>query len=104
MTREWTVDAVTFPSMDSRGRHGTPRARRAARLAAPLLALAALAAACGGSDDGGTEAATPAADGGGGPVLDAAVLTGEATTLDGASFDLGGLADKDLVVWFWAPW
>lgn len=38
------------------------------------------------------------------PRLDAAVLQGQAATLDGTSFDLGALAGKDLVVWFWAPW
>jgi hypothetical protein len=39
-----------------------------------------------------------------GPRLSAEVFDGEATTVDGASFDLATLASKDLVVWFWAPW
>ena len=38
------------------------------------------------------------------PRLDADVLQGQAATIDGTSFDLGSLAGKDLVVWFWAPW
>lgn len=38
------------------------------------------------------------------PRLDPAVLQGQAATIDGTSFDLGSLAGKDLVVWFWAPW
>jgi hypothetical protein len=39
-----------------------------------------------------------------GPKLDPAVLAGQAPTIDGASFDLGSVANKDLVIWFWAPW
>ena len=90
----------------------TPPRRGRVRLAAGAAALTLLAAACGGSDaddpiaassDAGTET-----DGGGesaaGPVLDASVLSGEAPLVAGGSFDLGTLADKDLVVWFWAPW
>ncbi len=38
------------------------------------------------------------------PRLDADVLQGQATTIEGTSFDLGSLAGKDFVVWFWAPW
>lgn len=38
------------------------------------------------------------------PRLDADVLQGQAATIEGTSFDLGSLAGKDLVVWFWAPW
>jgi len=63
-----------------------------------VLALAAvLAGACGGSDDDGPSAA-PAAD------LDPAALTATATSVDGDQVDLAGYADRDLVVWFWAPW
>lgn len=39
-----------------------------------------------------------------GPVLDPSILSGEAEILDGGSFDLATVANKDLVVWFWAPW
>ncbi len=60
------------------------------------LALALVAAGCGGSDD--------TTDGGSGETLEASVLSGEAMTVDGETFDLGSLAEKDLVVWFWAPW
>lgn len=38
------------------------------------------------------------------PRLDADVLQGQANTIEGTSFDLGSLAGKDFVVWFWAPW
>ncbi|MDH4362587.1 MAG: hypothetical protein OEY41_02750 [Acidimicrobiia bacterium] len=38
------------------------------------------------------------------PRLDPGALRGQAVTIDGTSFDLGSLAGKDLVVWFWAPW
>lgn len=38
------------------------------------------------------------------PRLDADVLQGQAATIEGTSLDLGSLAGKDLVVWFWAPW
>jgi hypothetical protein len=71
-----------------------------------LVALVMAAAACGsgGSGDGGGDTAAPAGESATGPVLDASILSGAATTLDGGSFDLGTLADKDLVVWFWAPW
>ena len=81
------------------------------RLALATVAGASLlAAACGGSDvtadattdagqgDGGQEQAAT------GPVLDASVLSGQATTIGGETFDLGSLAGTDLVVWFWAPW
>jgi hypothetical protein len=77
---------------------GTRKRRRGARFALAVLAgFALVAAACGGSD-------TDTAGGDAGTVLDASALTGTATTVSGASFDLGTLADKDLVVWFWAPW
>jgi hypothetical protein len=56
-----------------------------------------LAAACG-SDQEAT--ATPADA----PRLDPATLEGEAVTVSGEPYDLGALAGKDLVIWFWAPW
>ncbi len=81
-----------------------PSRTRASRLAAAAVALSLGVAACGGSDAddaaGGSDAEAAAS----GPVLDASVFSGEATTVDGASFDLGPLANQDLVVWFWAPW
>ena len=52
-----------------------------------------------GGDDGDEGAPTPD-----GPRLDPAVLSGEVNTVDGATFDLATVANKDLVVWFWAPW
>lgn len=77
-----------------------------------MVALALGAAACGGSDADDATAASDGAEGtapesaapADGPVLDASVFSGEATTVEGASFDLGPLANQDLVVWFWAPW
>jgi len=81
------------------------RTGRRAHGAAILAALALLAAACGGSDTGAPDASGAAAGApGDGQKLDPSVLSGTATTADGQSFDLGTLADKDLVVWFWAPW
>jgi hypothetical protein len=32
------------------------------------------------------------------------MFTGTATTLDGEEVDLADFAERDLVVWFWAPW
>jgi hypothetical protein len=57
------------------------------------LALALLVAACGDSEE--PRAADP---------LDADTFAGEAETVEGGTLDLGTLADRDLVVWFWAPW
>ena len=31
-------------------------------------------------------------------------FTGTVMTVDGGQVDLGTFEDKDLVVWFWAPW
>lgn len=105
-----SVDPVPHQGRSSSYPH--PMARisswtRAPGIAAAALALSLGAAACGGSDaadettsDGASESAASA----NGPVLDASVFSGEATTVDGASFDLGPLANQDLVVWFWAPW
>lgn len=69
---------------------------------AALAALSLTAAACGGTD-ADTEVA---ASGGfeGESMLDASVLNGTVSDVNGAEVDLGTLADKDLVVWFWAPW
>ena len=78
----------------------TSRRSRPRALVGLVVALALIAAACGGSDADVESAAA----GGSSEVLDAAVLSGQATTVAGDSFDLGTLADKDLVVWFWAPW
>ncbi|MGF1596950.1 MAG: hypothetical protein ACFCVK_08450 [Acidimicrobiales bacterium] len=78
---------------------GSARATRSARLAAVLLAVAFGAAACGGDED--TSAAAAERDG---PRLETSVLEGQATTVGGDPFDLGTLANADLVVWFWAPW
>ena len=86
-----------------------------------LAAIMMIAAACGGSGDdaGGSPnddapATTAAADSSavseaadsteGLPVLDPSTFEGEAVTLDGEAYDLGQLANADLVVWFWAPW
>jgi len=77
-----------------------PRRRRRLRLVAIVAALAALASACG-SDTEDPAAAPEVAVG---PVLDASILTGEATTVTGETVDLASFADQDLVVWFWAPW
>lgn len=52
---------------------------------------------------GGTSATKAPADPNA-PRLDADALQGQAAAIDGTSFDLGSLAGKDLVVWFWAPW
>lgn len=56
-----------------------------------------------GDDDvtGGDGTGAPGADG---PHLAASVFEGEIPTVDGATFDLATVANKDLVVWFWAPW
>ena len=51
----------------------------------------------------GATTATPEA-GPNGNLLTAATFDGQATTIQGETFDLAGLANKDLVIWFWAPW
>ncbi|MGI9596032.1 MAG: hypothetical protein ACR2QK_07715 [Acidimicrobiales bacterium] len=84
-------------------------------LAAAALAAAVVAAGCGAADEDVVDAGTAVEDATGdpagaeetaptGPTLDVSVLSGQAMTVTGESFDLGSLADKDLVVWFWAPW
>jgi hypothetical protein len=68
------------------------RAKRAHRgLAVGLLVLAA----CGGSS---APEARPAGD------VDPAAFTGSASTVTGDDVELAAFADRDLVVWFWAPW
>ncbi len=76
--------------------------RRRAPLAAVALALALVASACGGSDVD-TEVEVGAAAGAADDAT-ASLFTGEATTIDGETFDLATLAGEDLIVWFWAPW
>jgi hypothetical protein len=71
-------------------------------VAAVALALALTAAGCGAEDS--PAAQSSAQSGNGGPVLASSVLQGEARTIDGGSFELASLQNKDLVVWFWAPW
>lgn len=73
---------------------------------ASTAVVALLAASCGNtqdstSTDGASESAAEVSDG---PRLESTVLQGEAMTISGEAFDLGSLANKDLVVWFWAPW
>ena len=59
------------------------------------LALAlALLAACGSE----APEARPAGD------ADLAAFTRTAETITGDRIELAGYADRDLVVWFWAPW
>ena len=72
-----------------------------------LLGLLVLAAGCGSeaeeaTESGSTESGSSAAYGS--AVLESSVLDGEATTVEGETFQLGSLADTDVVVWFWAPW
>ncbi len=78
------------------------RLPRRAKLASLLAVVGLVSAACG---DGATEADDSAAAAQfASTQLDASVLSGTATTVSGESFDLAALGDKDLVVWFWAPW
>lgn len=60
------------------------------------MAAALALAACGGSDS----ATTPNPD----DVLASDVFDATARTVSGDAFQLGTLADQDLVLWFWAPW
>ncbi len=77
-----------------------------------LMLLSLVATSCGssGADDlattvsDATADASAAANEPSGPTLDASVLDGSATTVNGETFNLGDLAGTDLVVWFWAPW
>ncbi|MEM7337521.1 MAG: hypothetical protein AAF467_02670 [Actinomycetota bacterium] len=72
------------------------RRRRTGRLAAAAIALALVAAACGSGDE---QAGTGALN-----EISASTFDAQATTVSGEPFDLGELADRDLVLWFWAPW
>ena len=58
----------------------------------------ALLVGCGGGDDGagssGSTDSTVAAD----------AFDGAAPTVDGGEVDLADFGERDLVVWFWAPW
>lgn len=69
-----------------------PRAGKL-RILALVAAMVAVTTACGTERDDSTAA-----------VLDASILTGDATTVSGDTVDLAAFADQDLVVWFWAPW
>jgi hypothetical protein len=89
------------------GRKITKRRHQASTWLSALAAITIAASGCSASDDdtgqgeegAGASAAEPASD-----VLAAATFDGEATTVSGEVFDLAGLANKDLVIWFWAPW
>lgn len=80
----------------------------AASSPATTAAAASSAAATGSSTTGSSATGSPTTTGSkpkpAGPTVDPAVFQGQATTIDGQPFDLGSLANKDLVVWFWAPW
>ena len=67
-----------------------------ARLLSAVAVGALLLAGCG--DDGGGPSVEAASD------VDPGALTGTAATVDGGTVELGDYADRDLVVWFWAPW
>lgn len=77
-------------------RRGLPVARPFVLIA---IALAGLLLAAGCSSGDGQPSAAEGSD-----VLAASTFEGEATTIEGQSFDLSTLADNNLVVWFWAPW
>ncbi len=79
-----------------------PARRRRRLLVIVAAALGLAAAACGDSSTAQDEAGGVVADDA--TVLDAAVFDGTATTVGGETYDLGQLADADLVLWFWAPW
>ena len=96
-------------SLTTPGRHLVP--------IAVLIVL--VAAACGSSSDtqvagepsneAGAETTGAMPESGAepdptGPVLPVSVFDATATTLGGEPFDLGPLANADLVLWFWAPW
>lgn len=96
------------PMFDRSGRK--PRLSRLAPLAFGGLAL--IASSCSSSEptaapevaDGETGASQTVSEEPVGQRLDPSVLSGEFTTISGETIELGSLADKDLVVWFWAPW
>ena len=69
------------------------------------IVVALLVGACADEDvrleevGAGPTAAPPTGD-----VLDPSIFDDSATTIDGASFDLGSLEGSDVILWFWAPW
>ncbi len=75
-------------------------------MATAMAAFGLMAAGCGaGSETDENSAAAPSASAAEtGPQLDPAVFEGDAQIIDGDRFELGELAGKDLVLWFWAPW
>lgn len=75
------------------------RLRRRRTAAATLVALMLVLAGCSGSDEDSV-----AASSGGGDVLSPATFEGEAMSVSGETVDLATLADRDLILWFWAPW
>lgn len=75
------------------------RQRRRRIAAAPLVAMILVLAGCSGSDDVSVTASP-----GGGDVLSPATFEGEAMSVSGETVDLATLADRDLILWFWAPW
>ena len=64
--------------------------------AVAALAAAVLLVGCGGGSD--PPEAAPASD------LDPGVFEQTAQTVTGEQVELAAFADRDLVVWFWAPW
>jgi hypothetical protein len=89
--------------------------RRTATLAVFVACL--LAASCGESSDeastapsatdsapSATDSAPSSTEAPAGDVLPASTFEVTATTVDGASYDLGQLAGTDVILWFWAPW
>jgi hypothetical protein len=67
---------------------------RMPRVVVGLMAVL-ITGACGGMDDDDDRTSATV-----GPDM----FEGTATTVDGEEVDLATLADRDLVVWFWAPW
>jgi hypothetical protein len=61
-----------------------------------LAGLMAILVVVGCGMDMGDDQAASTADGD--------MFEGTATTVDGEEVDLAAFADRDLVVWFWAPW
>lgn len=90
-----------------------------------ILVIALIVAGCSSAEDeatataagaavttveGADDAATPPTEGEPEPeptpadVLPPETFEGQATTVSGEPFELGSLAGKDLILWFWAPW
>ena len=106
------TDHGTLADLVMLNRTNWPRLTGRSRLPALLMVLIVVAAACAASeDDAGARAESADGSAGAGsdisdgsPRLDASTFDGDAVTLDGEAYDLGQLANADLVVWFWAPW